>query len=109
MLNIILFLTTLAHGAETTQPCDRAAVVYDEIKPQAKTIQYVRDGDTCKITWTPKDGVTVTFTNYASRRQAILDELAAIEAKLDDGTATVADVRRAVKLILRLGRWDQRP
>lgn len=35
-------------------------------------------------------------------RQARLDQLAAIETKLDDGSATMEDLRKAVKLMLQL-------
>lgn len=35
-------------------------------------------------------------------RQALIDELAALEKKLDDGTATMPEMRRTLKLILKL-------
>ena len=42
-------------------------------------------------------------------RAAILNELAEIEIRLDDGTATAADLRRAIKLLLRLHKLNRRP
>lgn len=45
----------------------------------------------------------------SQKREASLTELTAIEAKLDDGTATAADLRRAVKILLKLSGWARRP
>ena len=42
-------------------------------------------------------------------RQALLDELAAIEIKLDDGTATLSDIRRWAKLMMKLNGSARRP
>lgn len=37
-----------------------------------------------------------------SRRQALVDELKALDAKLADGSATTADIRRAIRVLARL-------
>ena len=42
-------------------------------------------------------------------RQSMLDELAALEIKLDDGTATIADLRRIAKIDLKLSGLARRP
>lgn len=46
--------------------------------------------------------------SVSQRRALLVAELDALEAKLDDGTATPADVRRAVKLILKLSGFARR-
>jgi len=47
--------------------------------------------------------------NRDATRQAMLDELESIEIKLDDGTATPAETRRAVKLMMKLNGLARRP
>ena len=50
-----------------------------------------------------------TRSMVAADRAAILDELAAIEERIDSGTETAADRRRFMKIILKLNGWTRRP
>ena len=52
------------------------------------------------------DGAVVTDQD---RRQALLDELALLEAKLDDGTATLANMRRLLKIKMKLDGTSRTP
>lgn len=108
---ILMLLASIAHGAQSTvHPCAQAAAVYSEILPQVRDISITRQGDGCILVYEPKDGETIAFTARDAARRALLDELAAIEAKDDAGTAlTAAEQRRFRKLILKLNGWNRRP
>lgn len=52
--------------------------------------------------------VVAAYVHPEDSRKAQIDELAAIERKLDDETATAADLRRAVKLMIQLNGLSRR-
>lgn len=47
--------------------------------------------------------------NTTAERLALLEELAGIEVKLDDGTATIADLRRWAKIQMKITGTARRP
>lgn len=109
-MTTLLLLAFVAHGAQSApMPCSQAASVYAEILPQVDSISVERRGDDCAITYEPKAGVTVDFARRDALRRALLDELAAIEVKVDANTATLAELRRAVKIMLKLNGFARRP
>lgn len=104
---LVVLLSPIAAAATqvTEQPKDRVPSVLSELEASgAANISWNCPGtsDACSITWTPKPRRTPTFTDHAAARTALLNELSLLEAKLDDGTASISDLRRAMKLILKL-------
>lgn len=106
---LTLLLSTGASAASTVQPCEQVKAVYAQILPQVKDSSWSREGDVCTIEYTPKDGVTVTFTDRKVIREALLDELAAIEISIDAGNETAAQRRRWMKINMILNGWARRP
>jgi hypothetical protein len=74
---------------------------------------YTMNGKTFINTVTDCDVAAVVAAHVVfdakAARQAMLDELAAIEVKLDAGTETAAERRRFMKLLLKLNGWARRP
>lgn len=107
----LLLLASTASGLSTIQPKNQAPSVVKEIKVSGAT-DIVSDcksvDDFCTISWVPKPGKKATFTDHMAARIAIRDELAAIEVKIDEDTATIGELRRAIKLILKLNGLNRR-
>lgn len=99
---LMLLLTVSASAGTTRQTVSDAPLVVNEIRSSGYSgpIYQSCGNDFCDISF---DGSPV-FTDRQAARAALLAELSALEDKMDSGTATVADVRRAIKLILKLVR-----
>lgn len=117
-LLLITILTTPAFGREVkyTKKVD-LDVLEREFRSSGFKIQYSRcDAAGCTTYLDPKetkDPMPIinahVYVDPAQKRQALRDELARIEAKLDDESASVADLRKALKIILRLTGLTQSP
>ncbi len=106
-----ILLATSASALTTVQPRSKAAGVVKEIAASGSKDAFAdcKGGDeTCTIHWTPVPGHPAAFTDHMAARKAWLDELAGIEAKLDANTATLDELRRAVKLMLKLDGLSSR-
>lgn len=112
-MKIILLLIAVSASAEQTiQPRDFAVVLYQRFSGAglATSIQCPGDAtDECVVNWTPKAGVDTAFVDKEALRLSLLAELGVIEDKLDAGTATLADARRAIKIIIILTRNGKAP
>lgn len=109
---VIILLAANTSALSTKQPKEQLVAVVQEIKISGATdiVSDCRSGnDFCTISWVPKPGKAAAFTDHMATRTALLDELAAIEVKIDAGTATLAELRRAIKLILKLNALNRRP
>lgn len=104
MTSILMLLAGLVLAESTTQPCDKVRSVRNEIRPDAKAISISKENDVCTIEWTPKPGHVVTYTDHQAADDAIRTELGTLEDKLDAGTITQAEMRRMVKIMLKLIR-----
>jgi len=96
---IILFIAAPGQAGVTVQSCADAQEIADKIKDDAWT-SFGGDGKTCTLTYIPKPGRTVTFTDKKTQRGALIVELTALDDKLDStGTLTAAEQRRYMKLL----------
>lgn len=110
MILLFLLLAGVTHADSTVQPCDHAKLIYaQEIAPKSSSSSLVRNEDVCTIRWTPKAGQTISFTDKQAPRAAIIAELSALEDKLDAGTITNAELRRLIKIVLKLARMSKDP
>ena len=87
-----------ANAGQLTQPKAFAQPLHEKI---ASTIS-CKDDTSCTVTWTEKakPNAIEIEQRLLAVRQSLEAELAAIEPKLDDGTATMAEMRRAIKILL---------
>ncbi len=60
--------------------------------------------DDCKIDWTPKNGAIILFEDKRAATLSLKSELSVLEKKLDAGTITNSELRRLIKIILKLVR-----
>ena len=86
---LLLLLAVGASAGTTTQPKDKAFVVYNQIKQSDKSASLVCPAllPDCVITWSAPAGKTVLFTDY----KAEADKLKALAVKWRDGTITSAE------------------
>jgi hypothetical protein len=107
----VLVLASISFADTTTQPRDKAASVVAQILPDASSISSfcLAGSDVCVINWSPLPGHTIIFTDHAAARQAMLDEISIIETKLEDGTATMLDLRRWARLVMKINGWSRVP
>jgi hypothetical protein len=103
---LLILLSPVAAAAQqvTEQPKERVPDVVKELESSGATnVSWNCPGTgACAVSWTAKPGKTPKFTDHAAARTALLNELAALETKLDDDTASLTDLRRAMKLVLKL-------
>lgn len=105
---LLMLLATGAAAEQTTQPRDKAEILYQSIIATGSKAELRCDGgDECIVTWTPKEGAVVTVTDFKAQRAALVVELSALEDKLDAGTITQAETRRLIKIILKLSRMSR--
>ncbi len=104
MIKLFVFLAQIANADTTTQPCDYARAIYDDIAAKSQRIDMMTKGDTCTINWTPKKWQTITFVDKQAQRTALKLELNALETKLDDGTISPSETRRLLKIMIILAK-----
>lgn len=102
---LLLLLATRARADMTVQPCDHAENIRAAIAAKSLPgVTLTKKSDACVLEWTPKPGETITFTDKQAQRAALASELGDLEDKLDAGTITNAELRRLVKIMLKLIR-----
>lgn len=111
MIKILMLAALIAPTAKadtTTQSEGDAPSVIAQIIPQAVDGRVSSECilGNCVLVWTPQAGPAV-FTDKKAVRQALVAELAGLEDKLDAGTITAAEQRRALKIILKLMRLSK--
>ena len=127
MKTLLMILTLLAPAVEARVVAFKRDVSVDDVeatlRAQGFDVKYTECNGSydCKMVLSDsetKDPLPIinaaksnaqTASEAKAARAALADELAAIEAKLDDGTATAAEVRRAVKIILKLAGLARKP
>ncbi len=102
---LIICLSAPLQADTTKQERPDADSIYAQIAATGAPVSIKCDDgkETCTVTWTPTKG-PVVFVDKMALRLTLLAELAALEVKLDAGTITQAEIRRLLKLALKLLR-----
>lgn len=105
---LLLLICVSANAGSTIQSESHTRNILGQIRANAiNVVTSCAEGE-CLITWDEVAGSTVTFQNDRAARQILYAELALIEDRADAGTATLADLKRAIKLIIMLTKLDGR-
>lgn len=101
MLALFLSVNASAAVTTTTQDPDYTNRLYKNILPAcgATNVSYSCQGDDCTIKWT-EPATPCSFVDKRANQLARNAEQDGLEAKLDDGTITNAELRRLVKILL---------
>lgn len=108
---LILLLVATANAETMTQPKDKASSIYESIAGKSESgssISCPSNSDDCTITYTLKEGETLAgIDDVGGRRAALLAELGILEDKLDAGTITSAELRRVIRIMMKLTRYSK--
>lgn len=109
-MKILLLFLMISNATEITQPRVYAEKLKVKISATRVPVTMIcKDDDSCTVSWNEDgDSLQSFYSKSWAVQTSIAEELSDIEARLDNGTATTADIRRAIKLILKLGGWAKK-
>ena len=105
MTNLISLFVASAHALTITQPQTHAQKLRDKIAVINPSVQMnCGGGGACSVTWNAENERAFHKIEAQTKaiRESLNEELDSIESKIDAGTASEADTKRAVKILLLL-------
>lgn len=103
---IFLFFAAQAHCLTIVQPQTHAQKLRDKIAAINPAVTMSCTAGSCSVTWNAENqkGLDKIGAQTRAIKDSLVDELDALEAKIDNDTATPADVQRIAKVLLLLRR-----